>query len=131
MTKLLTLEFLEGDDGSSIENQWWRVIDQIDKALLKYEFDTTACTQRAICWHVKESLENIKENRATSVDHVIVGLTSSDWALQFIKSTAWNDAIAAGKKEINCELFFPTCKVNPKHLEIFTNNLKQYATRRK
>lgn len=30
------------NDGS----EWWRIIDLIDKALIKYHVDTTACTQR-------------------------------------------------------------------------------------
>lgn len=132
MTKLIIqiFDFSEGDDGVSIENQWWRIIDQIDKALLKYEFDTTACTQRVICWHVKESSANVSEKRASSIDHIISGLTNSDWALQLIKSTAWNDAVAAGKKELNCESAFPSCKLSPNHLKMFTNNLKQLTNKK-
>lgn len=57
------------------ESSWWRIIDQIDKALLKYGFDTTACTQRTICWHVKNSLANIEESKASTVDHVFSGLS--------------------------------------------------------
>lgn len=59
----------------SMSNPWWRILDQIDKALLKYDFDTTACTQRAICWHVKDSLASIEEKNASTIDHVISGLT--------------------------------------------------------
>jgi hypothetical protein len=65
-------------DGDEVDNEsggeWWRVLDQIDKALQKYGVDTTACTQRVICWHVKDSLSNIQEKKASNVDHVISGL---------------------------------------------------------
>lgn len=63
------------EDSGDSENSWWKILDQIDKALLKYDFDTTACTQRVICWHVKDSLANIEENKASTIDHVISGLT--------------------------------------------------------
>lgn len=42
---------------------------------MKYDVDTTACAQRAICWYVKESVTNIEENRGTSFDHLINGVT--------------------------------------------------------
>lgn len=63
------------DENESIESEWWRIIDQIDQALLKYDFDTTACAQRAICWKVKDSLANISERKASNVDHIVRGIT--------------------------------------------------------
>lgn len=63
------------NEDDSIDNQWWRIIDQIDRALLKYDFDTTACTQRAICWKVKDSLANVNEKKASNIDHIISGLS--------------------------------------------------------
>lgn len=137
------------DEGNYFDSQWWRVLDEIDKALLKYDFDTTACTQRAICWHVKESLANVQERNASSFDHVISGLTrffkynfnyffnsyrlfhSSEWALQLISGTAWRDAVKAGKRGLNCESTYPSCKLSSTHLERFTNKLLQFARRRK
>lgn len=65
---------VEDDDEGSFDGQWWRILDQIDKALLKYGVDTTACTQRVICWHVKDSLANVNEKKASNFDHVISGL---------------------------------------------------------
>lgn len=66
---------VNGADNSEDSTWWHGAIDQIDKALLKYDFDTTVCAQRAICWHVKESLANVEEGKASSFDHVISGLT--------------------------------------------------------
>lgn len=63
--------FIENDFASEDNSQWWSILEEIDKALLKYDFDTTACTQRVICWYVKESVANINEKRATSMDHII------------------------------------------------------------
>lgn len=60
-------------DGEGAE--WWHILDEIDKTLMKYDLDTTACAQRAICWYVKESLTNIEENRGSSFDHLINGVT--------------------------------------------------------
>ena len=50
-------------------------MEEIDKALLKYDFDSTACTQRVICWYVKESIVNIEENRPSGIDYLIETLS--------------------------------------------------------
>lgn len=57
------------------ESQWWKILDQIDRTLLKYDFDTTACSQRAICWYVKESMANVQDRKASNFDHIVNGLT--------------------------------------------------------
>lgn len=68
--------FQDGDDDENVvQNQWWKIMDQIDGALLKYDLDLKACSQRAICWHVKDSLANVEDNKASSIDHIINGLT--------------------------------------------------------
>lgn len=53
----------------------WDVLGNIDKALLKFDFDTTACTQRTICWYVKDSCTNVQENKGTQMDKIISGLS--------------------------------------------------------
>lgn len=53
----------------------WDALDNIDKALLKFDFDTTACTQRTICWYVKNSYTNVQEKKATQMDKIISGLS--------------------------------------------------------
>lgn len=61
--------------GDQEGNEWWNILEEIDKALLKYDLDTTSCAQRAICWYIKESKTNIEENRGSSFDHLISGLS--------------------------------------------------------
>ena len=51
----------------------WDTFNQIDKALIEIDFDIRACTQRSICWHVKNSLMNVQENRAEKIDKFING----------------------------------------------------------
>lgn len=51
----------------------WDTFNKIDKALLQIDFDVRACTQRSICWHVKNSLINIEENRARKIDTFVAG----------------------------------------------------------
>ena len=66
----INIIFLE--DTSEFEGaEWFNILEEIDKALLKYDLDTTACAQRAICWYVKESTTNIEENQASSFDHLV------------------------------------------------------------
>ncbi|KAG5669736.1 hypothetical protein PVAND_000030 [Polypedilum vanderplanki] len=105
-------------------------MEEIDKALLKYDFDTTSCTQRAICWYVKESLANIEEQKASTFDYLINNLSSSDWIEKLLTNTAWNSAISAGKQGLNCESTFYSCKLSPSNLENFANKLMQFARRK-
>ena len=53
----------------------WEVVEGVDKALLQFDIDITACTQRALCWHVKQSCENILEENASNYDRVVDGLS--------------------------------------------------------
>lgn len=105
----------------------WNALDNIDKALLKFDFDTTACTQRTICWYVKNSYSNVLENKASQMDKVISGISGADWALQMISNTAWDDAVKAGRRGVNCELTYANCKLSQSNLEKFTNKLMKFA----
>lgn len=49
-------------------------MDQIDKGLQKFDIDSTACSQRIICWHVKDSLANVSDKKATEFDFILNGL---------------------------------------------------------
>lgn len=51
------------------------ILNNIDEALLEIDFDITACAQRSICWHVKNSLLNVQENKARKIDKFIAGMT--------------------------------------------------------
>lgn len=50
-------------------------MDSIDKALVKYDIDTTACTQRTICGYVKNASYNVADGRANQVEKILNGLT--------------------------------------------------------
>jgi hypothetical protein len=51
----------------------WNILNNIDEALLEIDVDVTECAQRFVCWHVKNSLLNMQENRANNVDKFIIG----------------------------------------------------------
>lgn len=72
---MLSAIIFSDDDFSSESSTWWIILEEIDKALLKYDFDSTACTQRVICWYVKESIVNIEENRPSAIDYLIETLS--------------------------------------------------------
>jgi hypothetical protein len=59
---------------SGHEDFMWNILNSIDEALLEIDFDISECAQRYVCWHVKNSLINMHENRANNIDKVIVGL---------------------------------------------------------
>lgn len=103
----------------------------MNNALLKYDLDFKACSQRVICWHVKESLVNVEENKASKFDHIINGLTSSDWAMQFLNTSrnfqAWNQAVTTARTGHNCEATFSFCKLNSKYLEGYTQKVLEYV----
>lgn len=97
-----------------------------DRSLQKYDIDTTACTQRIICWYVKDSAINVAENSATTVNKIINGITSASWALEYTDGTAINDAIAVGKALKNCERTYPSCRMDRNFI---ANTLMQLRTK--
>lgn len=52
----------------------WNILSNIDDALLEIDIDVSECAQRFVCWHVKNSLFNMQENRANNVDKFIIGI---------------------------------------------------------
>ncbi|XP_055589438.1 uncharacterized protein LOC129741714 [Uranotaenia lowii] len=102
------------------------LLEAVDKSLQKYDIDSTACTQRAICWYVKEAMNNVSAKRASRMDMVLNGLSSADWAMKFTKGTAVEDAIQVGRKNLNCGQAFPGCTVGPETVQrIMMQNSKK------
>lgn len=54
-------------------------------------------------------------------------ISSADWALQIISNTAWDDAVKAGRRGLNCELTYANCKLSQSNLENFTTKLLKIA----
>lgn len=51
------------------------IMNLIDKALQKYKLDSRICSQKAICWYVRESKLNIQKNKANKFEKFVDGLT--------------------------------------------------------
>lgn len=103
------------------ENTFRTILEAVDKSLQKYSIDSTACTQRVVCWYVKEAMNNVQEQRASKLDTLVNGLTGADWAMKFTAGTAIDDAIRAGRRNINCEQAYPDCRIGPDVVQRFIN----------
>lgn len=58
----------------NLQHEWvYDMFNRIDRALLEIDFDVTACTQRAICWHVKNSIMNVEEKKGGKIDKFVAG----------------------------------------------------------
>lgn len=90
----------------------WDALNKMNLELMKNDIDTLACTQQILCWHIKESIANIEDGKATYVDKIINGLSNSDWAIEMTSETAFNIAIEAAKNGKNCERLFKKCRLN-------------------
>ncbi|EDS31623.1 conserved hypothetical protein [Culex quinquefasciatus] len=99
------------------ENALWNLLRVVDRSLQRYDIDSTACTQRTVCWYVKEAAINVAERRASRMDTVLDGLAGADWALSFATGTAIEDAIRAGRRRVNCEQAFPACRFGPEAVQ--------------
>ncbi|XP_055618402.1 uncharacterized protein LOC129763399 [Toxorhynchites rutilus septentrionalis] len=108
--------------GAERKNVIWTLWDGVEQSLSKFDIDTTACTQRTICWYVKEAKSNVDEKKASGMDVVINGLSSANWALSFVNGTAIEDAINAGRRNYNCEQSFPSCRIGPQIVQQFLGN---------
>ncbi|XP_058839878.1 uncharacterized protein LOC131695410 [Topomyia yanbarensis] len=101
---------------------WWTVLEAVDKSLQKFDIDSTACTQRTVCWYVKEAMNNVEEQRANNLEILVNGLSSADWAMKFTTGTAIEDAIRAGRRNLNCEQAFPGCRLGPDVVQRIINS---------
>lgn len=97
--------------GTTDPNHLWTLMEAVDKSLQKFNIDSTACTQRAVCWYVKEAMNNVNERRASRMDTVINGLSEAEWALKFTTGTAIEDAIRTGRRNVNCGQAYPSCRI--------------------
>nr|XP_019541955.2 uncharacterized protein LOC109412795 isoform X2 [Aedes albopictus] len=89
----------------------WTLMEAVDKSLQKFNIDSTACSQRAVCWYVKEAMNNVVERRASRLETVINGLSEAEWALKFTTGTAIEDAIRTGRRNLNCGQAYPSCRI--------------------
>ncbi|KAG5669730.1 hypothetical protein PVAND_000025 [Polypedilum vanderplanki] len=104
-------------------------LSNIDDALLQIDFDIYECAQRYVCCHVKNSLMNIEENRATNIDRVIVNIINSKWTTNMIADTIWSKAIEAGREGKSCTSSFNKCM--PENMEMFVTKIQKYAKPKK
>ncbi len=51
------------------------IINLIDKALQKYKLDSRVCSQKAVCWYVRESKYSVNKNKANKFEKFVDGLT--------------------------------------------------------
>ncbi|XP_062555430.1 uncharacterized protein LOC134220388 [Armigeres subalbatus] len=102
----------------------WSLMEAVDRSLQKFDIDATACTQRTVCWYVKEAMNNVIEDRASKMDTVINGLSEADWALKFTTGTAIEDAIHIGRRNLNCEQAFPSCRIKAETVQRILRHTK-------
>ncbi|XP_055524549.1 uncharacterized protein LOC129718138 [Wyeomyia smithii] len=113
------------DEGNTLRT----ILEAVDKSLQKYDIDSTACAQRVVCWYVKESMNNVQEQRASTLDTLVNGLSSSDWAMKFTTGSAIDDAIRAGRRNANCEQAFPVCRIGPEVVQRFISKTGRSSRR--
>lgn len=60
-----------GFSESFLESSWWKIMEKLKDLLLSSEFDVRECTQRAICWYIKQSLANNVNKGDADFDHTV------------------------------------------------------------
>lgn len=98
-------------------------MDSLNKSFLKYDIDSTACTQRIVCWYVKNAALNRANGIASNVEKIIDGLSNADWALEMTTGTAIYDAITAGRSGKHCGTIYSTCKLGARDLDQLTKKI--------
>jgi len=116
---------------SDHDEYYQHVLNNIDDSLMEIDFDILGCTQRSVCWHIKNSLMNVKEEKARSIDRFVAGIMNSKWIIDMMKDTMWSDAIEAARDGRVCEDTFSKCALNPNNLEKFTKKIRQHAKPKK
>uniref|UniRef100_A0A182YKH6 Uncharacterized protein n=1 Tax=Anopheles stephensi TaxID=30069 RepID=A0A182YKH6_ANOST len=95
------------------DNLLWTLLGSLDRTMEGYDIDTMACIQRTVCWYVKEATIAVAENKATTVETIVEGLSRADWIGQFISGTAVEDAIQTARGvRTSCEKTFHNCAIS-------------------
>jgi DM4/DM12 family len=116
--------FFSPSKKGKVQDTFWDVFETLEKALLKYDIDATACTQRAICTYVKNSKLNVADGKASKSEIVVNGLANADWAMQMLSGNAIKDAIKVGKLEKSCEHVYFNCKLSPKFIDSIVKKIQ-------
>uniref|UniRef100_A0A182QVB2 DUF4781 domain-containing protein n=1 Tax=Anopheles farauti TaxID=69004 RepID=A0A182QVB2_9DIPT len=115
------------DEEGATDSLLWTLLGSLDRTMERYDIDTVACTQRTICWYVKEATVAVAEGKASSVDTIVEGLSRADWMGRFITGTAIEQAIQAGRqRHTSCEKTFPDCAITS-----FVEHVVRLAKRRR
>ncbi|XP_044729021.1 uncharacterized protein LOC123292429 [Chrysoperla carnea] len=85
--------------------------------------------QRAICWLIKNSSQNVALGKSASVDKIIDGIASNTWMRHFINGTAIDNAIQDGyKSDKNCSNTY-SCQLNQLSLEKIMKKITKNVNR--
>lgn len=66
---------LRRKSGNVVDNFIPNLMDKLHRTFLKYDTHSTVCTQRIMCWFVKNSVVNVNLGNGSKLDRIIHGMT--------------------------------------------------------
>ncbi|PSN33684.1 hypothetical protein C0J52_20897 [Blattella germanica] len=96
-------------------------LSRMDKALMAYNIDSSACTQRAVCWLVKSAASKVTSGVGGSTDKIIDGISSNFLLEKFLQGTAIQEAIQNGRQDRDCSSIYFQCPITQEALMRFAH----------
>ncbi|KAF7990792.1 hypothetical protein HCN44_000597 [Aphidius gifuensis] len=99
----------------------WEKIQSLNEFILGNN-NVTPCVQRAICDAINRTKSS--ENKSSSVNEIIDGISKMKWIKKIIKGTSIEDAVEVGQRNDNqCMKIFDKCTISDELFQLIFDEL--------
>uniref|UniRef100_A0A8D9FG57 Uncharacterized protein n=1 Tax=Cacopsylla melanoneura TaxID=428564 RepID=A0A8D9FG57_9HEMI len=88
-----------------------RILRTVDEALHGHNIDSTACTQKFICYAVSNVAHRVAHGQGSSLDKIVDGVLGIQWLRNLIHAESIKEALNLSYKEDNCQIYHERCPV--------------------
>ncbi|KAI5746117.1 hypothetical protein M8J77_000034 [Diaphorina citri] len=93
------------------DTEFARILRNVDEALHGHNIDSTACTQKFICYAVSNAAQRVAHGQGSSMDKIVDGVLGIQWLRNLIRVDSIREAINLSNEENNCQIYHRRCPV--------------------
>lgn len=88
-----------------------RILRNVDAALHEHNIDSTACTQKFVCYAASHAAHRVAHGRGSSLDKIVDGVLGIQWLRNLIRVDSIKEALNLSSQENNCQIYHRRCPV--------------------
>ncbi|KAL1460556.1 hypothetical protein WDU94_012533, partial [Cyamophila willieti] len=88
-----------------------RILRNVDEALHGHNIDSTACTQKFVCYAVSNAAQRVAHGQGSSLDKIVDGVLGIQWLRNLIRVDSIKEALNLSHKQDNCQIYHQRCPV--------------------